>query len=269
MKGYKKIVTRIFTTLIVLYGIVLLFVYFYQEKLLFHPTVLPQDYLTASLPLQIEEKFIPVDKDVNLHGLLFKTNQPKGLVFYLHGNGGNAYDWGATTAAQFNDLNYDIFILDYRGYGKSGGFIKNEEQLFNDVEKAYKKVAKLYTGKNIVIAGYSIGTGLATHLASGKKIKALILEAPYYSLAKLSDEKIPLIPDFVKKYPINTYKWIGNVNFPIYIFHGTNDELIPFNNSEILKAKSKFVQLTPLPGVGHNGINESYIFADKLKDILN
>ncbi len=268
MKSLKKFAIRIILLLSGLYILFLTIIYFFQEKLLFHPVALPQDYLSADLPPQIEEKFITVDDGVQLHGLLFKAKQNKGLVYYLHGNGGDVFSWGESTAQVITDLGYDLFIPDYRGYGKSTGNITSETQLHSDIEKAYAEITKEYKGKDIVIAGYSIGTGLATHLAMGKNIKALILEAPYYSLATLSDEKVPLIPDFVKKYTIRTNEWVGKVDAPVYLFHGTADKLIPYTHAERLAAENNNVQLTPVDGAGHNGINNSAVFIEKLEEIL-
>jgi uncharacterized protein len=268
MKSLKKFAFRILLLLSGLYILFLILIYFFQEKILFHPVALPKDYLSADLPPYIEEKFITVDDGVQLHGLLFKSEQSKGLVFYLHGNGGDVFSWGESTAQMITDLGYDLFIPDYRGYGKSTGTITSEAQLHSDIDKVYAEITKEYNQKDIVIAGYSIGTGLATHLAMGKNIKALILEAPYYSLANLSDEKVPLIPDFTKKYTIRTNEWIGKVQVPVYLFHGTQDALIPYAHAEKLSAENKALQLIPVEGTDHNGINNSAIFAEKLEEIL-
>jgi uncharacterized protein len=71
-----------------------------------------------------------------LNGLLFKADSSKGVIFYLHGNAGNIGSWG-NVATTYTKLNYDVFIIDYRGYGKSEGKINGQEQLFNDNEAAY------------------------------------------------------------------------------------------------------------------------------------
>ena len=119
MKNLKRVFLYIITIFLGLYVFAIVLVYFMQEQLLFHPAVVDIDYLSGNLPPEIEEKFIPVDKNVNLHGLLFKAQNPKGLVFYLHGNGGNAYGWGQDTAELFTGLEYDLFILDYRVMAKA------------------------------------------------------------------------------------------------------------------------------------------------------
>jgi len=128
---------------------------------------------------------------------------------------------------------------------------------------------KNYNEKNVIIAGYSIGTGPATQLAANHNCKALLLQAPYYSLTDLAGDKIPLIPEFVKRYKFETYKYIDKVAAPVYIFHGTADKLIPFTNAERLMKHAKAAdKLIPLPGEGHNAINESELYREELKRVL-
>ncbi|MGQ2982421.1 alpha/beta hydrolase [Flavobacterium sp.] len=261
-----KVLKIVTVTIVLLYALSLTLLYFFQEKLLFHPTVLDQKH-KFSFSNEFEEVYIPVGDNVKLQGILFRAKNSKGLVFYLHGNGGCVEDWGQS-AGLYNQAGYDIFMLDYRGYGKSAGHIESEEQLNDDVEKAFSFMRKEY-GSNIIIAGYSIGTGPAAHLAAARNVKALILQAPYYSLTDLARKKVPLIPEFIKRYKFNTCDEIGRVKAPVYIFHGTEDKLIPFSHSQQLKEIGKEnVTLIPLPGEGHNAINESYEFAGKLFDIL-
>lgn len=267
MKKPVRVVRNIFIVIVGLYFLALCLVYFFQEKLLFHPQVLEQKHQFAFTGSFVEI-FIPVDDDVKLHGVLFKAKDSKGLVFYLHGNGGCVDGWGGC-AANFTSSGYDLFMLDYRGYGKSGGAIESEAQMNDDTEKAFDFMQKKYKEGTIIIAGYSIGTGPAAHLAAAKNIKALILQAPYYSLTELESEKVPLIPEFVKRYKFNTGNEMLKVNAPIYLFHGTEDKLIPYKHSLKLKetAGDRAV-LIPLPGEGHNAINESDLFKEKLSEIL-
>jgi len=266
MKKRKKILVYFISIPLGLYFLALVLVYFFQEKLLFHPAVIAKGTVTE-LPESISEEYIAMPDSVKLHGLLARGKAAKGLVFYLHGNGGNAFSWGEGLINAF-PKNYDIFILDYRGYGKSEGSIKSEAEIMSDVTTAFDYVTKKYGYNQVVIDGYSIGTGPATQLAAKRNVKALILQAPYYSLSSLIDSKVPLLPDFIKKYTFETYNYIGRVKAPVYIFHGTDDTLIPYSNSEKLGNISKNISVIPLPGVGHNGINENYIFAEKLKEVL-
>jgi pimeloyl-ACP methyl ester carboxylesterase len=121
-----------------------------------------------------------------------------------------------------------------------------------------------------VVIGYSIGTGPAAYLASKNKPSALILQAPYYNLLELADSRVPLVPDFLKKYRFETNIFLPKVTCPVYIFHGTDDRLISFSHGErlnkLMKGKS---MLFPLSGVGHGGINTDARFLSELKIILD
>ena len=211
--------------------------------------------------------YITVEKDVTLHGLLFKAEKSKGLVFYLHGNGGSVKGWGGE-AETFTSCGYDLFMLDYRGYGKSGSHITSEDQMHGDMQKVYEYLLKYYSEDKIIIAGYSIGTGPAAKLAANNKVKALLLQAPYFSLTQLIQEKAPFMPKGLIRYHFETYKNIVKVSAPVYIFHGTNDRLIPYSHSVKLKQRLPRAVLIPLPGEGHNSIKVSKLYKQELRKIL-
>lgn len=265
MRALKFTILSISAVLGILYLIFLTVLYFNQESVIFHASRLPVDFqYTFEQPF--EEMSIRCDDGNRLNGLLFKTENPKGLVFYLHGNAGTLEHW-SRIAPDYTALGYDVFLLDYRGYGKSEGQIDSEEQFYGDVASAYAALRKRY--ENIVVVGYSIGTGPAAYLASKNHPSALVLQAPYYNLAELADSRVPLVPDFLKKYRFETNVFLPKVTCPVYIFHGTDDRLILFSHGERLNKlmKGRSV-LFPLTGVGHGGINEDERFLSELKIIL-
>lgn len=270
MKKSKQIVF-IFKILAFIFGslyfIIIGLLYFNQESLFFHANKLDKNHQFSFLEKH-QEVTIKTSDNINLHGLLFKAENTKGLVFYLHGNAGNVDVWG-NIAENYTNLGYDIFILDYRGFGKSEGEITSEEQLFSDISSAYNQLKKQYNEQNIIITGYSIGSGMATYLASKNNPKSLILQAPYYCLEDLATEKFPIVPDFVVKYKIPTFEYIKKVKSPIYIFHGYDDMVIPYDNAlklkSLLKPKDKLVSLE---NQGHLGVNDNEEFLSELKEIL-
>lgn len=252
---------------LVIYVLIISYVYFNQIGLVFHSSKLPKDF-KFDYQQKFEEVNIPSFDGSILNGLLFKAENSKGLVFYLHGNAGTLETWGKI-AKIYTSLGYDIFILDYRSFGKSEGEIENEEQLSKDISIVYKKVAEKYAGNKIIIAGYSIGSGFATKLALENNPKALILQAPYYNFLELSSSKVPFFPDFMKKFSLETNLYLPKIKSPIYIFHGTKDQLIPIDNSirlkKLLKSNAYFY---PLKNQEHIGVNENEDFQEQLKKIL-
>lgn len=267
IKTFKFLTIVILAFFVVIYVVIVSYVYFNQVGMVFQSAALSQDY-QFEYQQKFEELNIKSFDGVNLNGLLFKTEKSKGLVFYLHGNAGTLETWGKI-AKTYTSLGYDIFILDYRSFGKSEGAIENEEQLNKDISIVYKTLIKRYPENKIIIAGYSIGSGLAVILASENKPKALILQSPYYSFTELSSTKVPFFPDFMKKFHLETYKYLPKINAPIYIFHGMEDELIPFKNSIRLSKEFKSNgHFYPLKDQGHIGMNENNDFQKQLEIIL-
>ncbi|AKD05726.1 hydrolase [Pontibacter korlensis] len=254
--------------LAILYVLLMSLLSFQQESMIFFPEKLPKDY-TFGFNQEFEEIFVPAKDGVHLHGLLFKTPAPRGLIFYLHGNAGSVASWG-WIAKTYTDLGYDIFILDYRGYGKSGGNISSEAQFFDDVQLAYDHLKDSYAEDSIVIVGYSIGTGAATKLASDNRPKLLVLQAPYYSLVDLMQNLYSFVPTFLLKYKLETYRYIGKVKAPVVLFHGDLDEIIYPGSSEKLKAHLKPTdKVITLKGQRHNGMNENPDYQRALAEVLS
>src|SRR5580693_10616872 len=90
--------------------------FFFQEKLIFFPQKLEKNY-KFRFSQKFEEINIRTKDNKFLNGILFKADSSKGLIFYLHGNAGSLSSWGEV-AKTYTDLNYDVFMLDYRGFGK-------------------------------------------------------------------------------------------------------------------------------------------------------
>lgn len=240
--------------------------YFAQERLIFPAARLPEDHVFR-FDQPFEELRVAVPGG-SLDALHFMQPDPRGLVFFLHGNSGNLETW--TTGLDFyRRVNYDLFIFDYRGYGKSTGVIDSEDQLNADVRAAWNSIVPRYSGKPIVIYGRSLGTGLAARLARDVDPALLVLVTPYTSLAASAKRAYPLVPEWVLKYPLRTDTIIGDVRSPVLLLHGTKDTLIPIADSERLKALVRApVELFAVDGAGHNDIHRFPSYLDALADRL-
>ena len=264
----KKVLINTLKIVVGIYIAICVLLYLFQEKLIFLPEKLDKKY-KFSFAQKFQEINIKTGDEKNLDGILFSADTSKGLIFYLHGNAGSLRTWGKV-AETYTDLNYDVFMLDYRGYGKSDGSINSEKQIFQDLQAAYNQMKKIYSENKIIVLGYSIGTGLACELASTNKPALLILQAPYYSLTDMMKRTYPLIPTFILKYKFNTSEYIQKCSMPVIIFHGDNDAVIYYGSS--LKLKREFKQgdtLISLPGQGHNGITDNPEYIDALRKLLN
>ena len=262
---------RLKKVIIVLTGLYILIcglLYFFQEKIIFFPEKLDKNY-QFEYGQNAEEVNIKSDDGKLLNGILFKTENPKGLIFYLHGNAGSLNSWG-NVAELYNALNYDIFILDYRSYGKSEGKITNQEQLFRDNQIVYNELKKKYNEDKMIVLGYSIGTGLASKLASENNPKLLILQAPYYNMTDMMKQKFSFIPTFILKYKFATNEYLKTCKMPIIIFHGNQDQVIYYGSSKKLEKEFKNGdKLITLNGQGHNGMTDNYDYQLEMAKILS
>ena len=109
MKKFKRFLVLLFV-LGNIYGLLNGVLYFFQENLIFHPTVLPQEY-EYEFRQDFDEVFIPIDDGARLNGLHFKTENPKGVLLYFHGNAGDLQRWGELTTF-FVDKGYDVIVMD-------------------------------------------------------------------------------------------------------------------------------------------------------------
>jgi pimeloyl-ACP methyl ester carboxylesterase len=250
-----------------MYIILCALMYFLQEKMIFHPEKLAKDY-KYEFNQNFREWNIKTNDDDFLNGILFKADSSKGIVFYLHGNAGSLASWG-NVAKIYTDKNYDCYMIDYPGFGKSSGKIKSQEQLFNAIQTAYDSLKFHYTESNIIILGYSIGTGPAAKIASINNPKLLILQAPYYSLTDMMKQNYPFVPTFLLKYKLETCEFVKTCKAPIVIFHGDKDEVIDYSASvrlkELLKANDKLITL---PGQTHNGMGKNPEYLVELEKLL-
>lgn len=263
-----KALLTVFKIAAIAYVLLCMLLYFVQEKLIFIPQKLPGDY-TFSFAGNFEEiHFITAD-DTLLTGLLFKADSSKGLIFYLHGNAGSLASWGSI-AKTYTAMHYDLFMLDYRGYGKSSGRISNEKQFYQDVQLAYEDMKKRYPENSIVVLGYSIGTAAAATLAVTNHPRLLILQAPYFNLADLVSSHFRIVPSFLLKYPFETNRLIPGCKMPIVIFHGDQDNVIYYGSSLKLKTLFKPADtLITLAGQGHNGMSDSPGYVTALQQVLD
>lgn len=241
--------------------------YFLQEKFIFKPEKLAADF-EFKYDSPFRELFFHPEPGVSINGLHFYRDQPNGLVLYLHGNSRSIKGW-AKYARDFYRYNYDVVLIDYRGFGKSTGK-RSEKQLLADIQFVYKELTSQYPEHHMIVYGRSIGSGFATKLASDNRPRYLILDAPYYSFKKVVERFLPILPvSLVLRYHLRTDKWIRHVNCHTYIIHGTKDWLIPIRHSEKLqRINPSKITLIRIPEGGHNNLPSYSEYHAFVRDIL-
>jgi len=242
--------------------------YLLQEKILFRPTVLAQEY-NFNFSHPFEELFIETNDDAIINALQFRAKNSKGVVLYFHGNAGDLSRWGTVTE-YFVDLNYDVFIMDYRSYGKSTGTL-SEAALYEDAQLCYNVLKESYPENQITVYGRSLGTAMATKVAANNNPKQLILETPYFSIMDVARIRFPFIPvSYILKYQLPTYQFISDVSCSIHMFHGTDDYIVPFSSGEKLfnAAPKNRTTLSVIKNAGHNNLIDFEIYHEQIKIIL-
>lgn len=258
----------VLTLLVVIYLVINILVYFLQDFLMFKPEKLAKDFQFHYENQEIEEYNIETRDGAIINGLRFKTNNPKGVVFYLKGNSKSIKGWGKF-AVDFTRHGYDVIMVDYRGFGKSTGR-RTQKAIKRDLQVVYNKIKDNVNEKYIILYGRSLGSGFATKLASMNQPKMLILDAPYYSLSKVAKKYVPFMPlSLLIKFPMPTYKWLKYVRCPIHIIHGTDDRLIPYKTSvKLSKIQPKNTTLHTVIGGGHKNLNTFEAYHKMLADII-
>ncbi len=246
-----------------LYVLCSIALYSIQERVIFaaHPYDNSVKYKTG-----IEHE-IPLTAGLDMNAvLLTDTPGKKGdkVILYFHGNKGNNRR-GIYQSRVMRDKGCDVFIVDYRGYGKTEGKPINDAQMLSDADKAYKYVSTMYEEENIYLLGYSLGSGMASYVASQNSPAHLFLVAPFLSLTAIKDQWLWMFPNFLLKYRLDNRKHLQNVKCGVTIVHGTDDNVIPYNHSKSLKSNYPNVELITLENQNHRGV----IFDSQLRRAIN
>jgi len=258
----------LFLVVLAIYVAISVLLFYLQDYFLFKPEKLPSDFEFYYENQNIEEYNVETRDGAVINGLHFKIENPKGVVLYLKGNSKSIKGWGKF-AVDFTRNGYDVIMMDYRGFGKSLGK-RSQKALKRDSQMIYNKIREHVAEKHIIVYGRSLGSGLATKIASVNHPRMLILDAPYYSLTKVAARYAPFMPlSWLIKYPLPTYKWIKYVQCPIHIIHGTNDRLIPFKTSvKLSKINAKRTRLYSIIDGGHKNLNNFESYHTMLSEIL-
>ncbi|MFN3299297.1 MAG: alpha/beta hydrolase [Sediminibacterium sp.] len=266
----KKIIIGFYIKIAVLvYALVGSVLFILQDHLLFHPEAINQDS-SYHFNQPYQESVIPLDATTKFHVVHFTVPDSirKGVVLYFHGNRKNIGHY-AQFAKNFTLNNYEVWMIDYPGFGKSIGTL-TEENLYEGALQLYMLAKIGFKPSEIIIYGKSIGTGIATQLASVRDCKQLILETPYYSMESLLNRYLfmyPLNKLMHFKFPSNEY--IQKVTAPVTIFHGTDDGVIAYSNAQRFTAHlKKGDEFITIPEGNHTNLNSFPAMQEKLNSLL-
>ena len=182
---------------------------------------------------EYEDVLLDTKDNIQLHGWFIPRQGAKRTLLFFHGNAGNISHRGESVRI-FHRLGLNVFIFDYRGYGKSQG--KPAEQgLYKDADTAwhYLTQTKSIEPENIVIFGRSLGGAIATKLASKVPAGKLILESTFSSASDMAKSAFPLMYHFIYiRFDFNSEARIKNISYPVLVIHSPDDEIIPYQLGE-------------------------------------
>lgn len=263
----RKTFFRVLKLALLIYAIGGIVIYYFQDKIFYHPEKLPASY-SYKFDQPYKEVNIPYNKKSTINIIQFQTDQqPRGVVIYFHGNRQHIAHY-AGYAKNFTAYGYEVWMFDYPGFGKSTGDF-NEQMIYNWSLIVYKLARASYQPSQIIIYGKSLGTGFATQLASIRDCKQLLLETPYYKLPYLLQHYLPMYPENILKMQVPTGEYIKNVTAPITIFQGTSDWTVTEGNTNKLKPLLKSTDtIILIPGGKHNNLPAFDAYKQQLEKLL-
>ncbi|NML20772.1 alpha/beta hydrolase [Pseudoflavitalea sp. G-6-1-2] len=265
----RKKIIRWIKILVLVYCVIGILIYGLQDYFMFHPLALEKTY-KYKFDSPYREVNLPFSADVNINVIQFTTKDsvPKGVVLYFHGNGHNIGAY-AQNAPVFTRNGYEVWMLDYPGFGKSTGTF-SEQKLYDWALLLYKLARAKYSKDSIILYGRSMGSGIAAWLGAKRDCNRLILETPYYSLPSIWSSRLPIYPmDRMIKYKLPTWEYLKEVTAPVVIFHGTSDGVIPYRNASKLKPSLKTGdEFVTIEDGGHNDLPKFPLYQQKMDSLL-
>ena len=214
------------SSIILMYLVIILFVYFYQRNLLYNPS--ENNYLNDEIKFSYKEIFIKTDENIKLKSWFVKKDLKKfKTILLFHGNAGNLFN-RVYKLNELNKLDLNILLISWRSFSGNKGK-PTEKNLYHDAEKVVKWLnTQGLNNKDIVLYGESLGTGVATELASKNNFGGIILESPFTSMVETAKIYYPYLPvNLLLKDRFNSKNKIKDIKTPILIMHGKKDNVVP------------------------------------------
>jgi fermentation-respiration switch protein FrsA (DUF1100 family) len=234
-----------------------LWMYFQQPKIIFYP-MRGMNQTPANWGLEYEDVTLTTADGVQLNGWYIPHKQSekllsKKVLLFFHGNAGNI-SHRRESIEIFHNSGLNVFIFDYRGYGKSQGK-PGEQGFYQDATAAWRYLTedKGFAADQILLFGRSLGGAVAAKLASEVQAHGLILESSFSSAPDFAKAVFPLLARLViKRYDFNTAESVQHVKYPVLVLHSPNDEIMPFHLGEkVFKSANQPKRFIQMKG-GHN-----------------
>ncbi len=248
------ILTTIFSLGLLLYLGVCVLLYFIQEQLIYYPSY-RIEATPADIDLVYEDIRLTTSDEVEVAGWFIPNENANSTVLFFHGNAGNI-SHRLQSIEMFHNFGLNVFIIDYRGYGRSGGEA-SEQGTYLDAEAAWSYLTDEHgiSPEKIIIFGRSLGGGVATWLAQQKSPQALILESTFASVPDVAATHYPYLPvRLLARIHYNSLSRMKDITCPVLIIHSPDDKLIPYRNGQrLFEAANTPKEFIEIKG-GHNEV---------------
>ena len=256
------------SSVVLAYFIIILFVYFYQRNLLYHPS--ENNYLNDKITFNYEEILIETDKKIKLKSWFIKKDLDKfKTILIFHGNAGNLFN-RVYKLNELNKLDVNILLISWRGFSGNKGK-PTEKNLYRDADESVKWLNNQgVISKNIILYGESLGTGVATELGTSNAFGGIILESPFTSIANAAKIYYPYLPvSIILKDRYDSIGKIKNINTPIFIMHGKMDNIVPQQMGLELFEKANNPKYSYFPEDDDHMMNFNKQLLNKIKIFIN
>jgi hypothetical protein len=242
--------------LLILLGAIALTLMIFEKSFLFHPEREHAAPPTA-VGLRHEDILFRTRDGVRLHGWFLPHDRPLATVLFLHGNAGNI-SHRLPKARLLHELGMHVFLVDYRGYGRSQGR-PSEAGTYRDAQAAWEAlIARRDVDRSrIVCFGESLGGAVAIDLATRAPCRALVIESSFTSLPDLVSDLFPALPlRWLVSTRYDSLRKLAAVRVPVLFMHGAQDDLVPLHHSHRLFAAAREPKdLFEVPAAGHNDVH--------------
>jgi fermentation-respiration switch protein FrsA (DUF1100 family) len=225
-------------------------------SMLYHPTP-GMDLDPARLGIEASEVWLDTEDGVRIHAFFLPAPSTDRGLLYLHGNAGNA-SHRLPLAELLRRLETSVLLLDYRGYGKSGGR-PHEAGLYADARAALAHLveARGLPESRIVVFGSSLGGPVAVELARGRSLAGVILESTFSSLSDAGVVHFGRLATAVTRGRFDAAAAIPEVRAPLLFLHGDRDDIVPRDlGLRLFEAAGEPKAFETFPGAGHNDMIE-------------
>ena len=255
------------SSIIIAYIVVIIFVYFYQRNLLYHPS--ENNYQNDTIQFNHQEIFIKVNDEIKLKSWIINKDLKnfKTLVFF-HGNAGDLSN-RIYKLNELDKLDINILLISWRGFSGNEGY-PTEKNLYEDAEAAIKWLnKKKVSNSQIILYGESLGTGVAVEIASKNNFNSIILESPFTSIENSAKIYYPYLPvKFLLKDRYDSFSKIKKINSPILIMHGRKDDIVPFFMGKKLFEKANSPKDSYFTDIDDHMMEFNSQLLNKIKDFI-